>query len=147
MDRIKLTDDEARELIGLTKNTLINQIEFPTSGKTTEFIVQNSNTGKLFIISIYRGKRNKYKYNIVARIRIDNITLMELHINPTGVHSNPDGSKIQGNHWHIYSQQYGRKMAVKADKLDSEKFIDNTILLLRRFNVIEIPTIIAQIEF
>lgn len=82
-----------------------------------------------------------------ARIKKDGILLLELHINPGKVHPNPDGTKIIGSHWHIYTEEYGRQFAFPAENVQSDKFVENTILFLKRFNVIECPTINFQLEF
>lgn len=81
-----------------------------------------------------------------ARISKNNIMLLELHIDPGKPHMNPDGEKIVGSHWHIYSEEYGRKMAFPADDIDSTLFIENTIMFLDKFNVIEKPQINYQLE-
>lgn len=72
--------------------------------------------------------------------------LLELHINPSNIHTNPDGEKITGSHWHIYSEEYGRLWAFVAEDIESENFVDNAIIFLEKFNVIERPTINFQLE-
>ena len=72
--------------------------------------------------------------------------LLELHINPTTVHYNPDGEKIISSHWHIYTEEYGRLYAFPADNIQSDAFVENTIAFLTRFNVVEQPTIHYQLE-
>ena len=91
-------------------------------------------------------KINCLKYNIGARIVKNSILLLELHINPSNVHPNPDGEKVTGSHWHIYSEEYGRRWAFPAENIDSAEFIENTILFLKKFNVIESPTVNFQME-
>lgn len=71
---------------------------------------------------------------------------MELHMNPTGVHRNPDGEKIRGSHWHIYTEEFGRSFAFLADDIQSDSFVENTIYFLTKFNVIEKPNVICQLE-
>lgn len=62
------------------------------------------------------------------------------------MHANPDGKKITGSHWHIYSEEYGRTVAFPAENIISENFIENTIMFLDKFNVIEKPNISFQPE-
>lgn len=81
-----------------------------------------------------------------ARIEKNGIMLLELHINPSNIHSNPDGEKITGSHWHIYSEEYGRLWAFPAENIESGEFVINTILFLKRFNVIECPAVYFQAE-
>ena len=72
--------------------------------------------------------------------------MLELHIGPGNRHINPDGEIIEGSHWHIYSEQYGTSQAFPAEDMNSERFVENTISFLDRFNVIEKPEIYYQSE-
>lgn len=81
-----------------------------------------------------------------ARIKKDGILLLELHVNPGKVHPNPDGSKIIGSHWHIYTEEYGRQFAIPAEDIKSDNFVENTLLFLKKFNVIKQPNISFQLE-
>ena len=81
-----------------------------------------------------------------ARIKKDGILLLELHVNPGKVHPNPDGSKIIGSHWHIYTEEYGRQFAIPAEDVQSDNFVKNTLLFLEKFNVIKQPNISFQLE-
>lgn len=145
----EISQEEAERLICMLKDALVQAFEFPLMGNKREFEVEGIDSKDLFIISIYRGNINSLKYNISARIKLNNILLMELHINDTGVHLNPDGSKIKGSHWHIYSEKYGRKEAFPAEDFRSDDFVENTIAFLNKFNVINKPKIVyqGQIDF
>ena len=145
-DNNKLTQNEADELLQMLKRTLINSISFPEKGRSIEFDVKGDTNKELFTIKICRGKIDREKYDTGARIKKNGILLLELHINRTKIHINPDGSKIVGSHWHIYSEQYGRRMAFPAEDIESDKFVENTIMFLDRFNVIEKPTVNFQLE-
>ena len=81
-----------------------------------------------------------------ARIMKNGILLLELHMNPSNIHTNPDGEKITGSHWHIYSEEAGLLWAFPAEDLNSEQFVENTIIFLDKFNVIEKPEIRFQYE-
>ena len=146
MNAVKLTQDEAKRLLDMTKRSLIAEMNFPTRGKTKEFDVIGDTKKDVFSINIYRGKINAFKYDMGARIKKNGIMLLQLHINPSNVHVNPDGQKITGSHWHIYTEQYGRTFAFPADDINSDEFVDNTISFLNRFNVIEKPEILFQLE-
>ena len=76
----------------------------------------------------------------------DGIMLLELHVNPGKTHVNPDGRKIIGSHWHVYSEEYGRRQAFPADDIHSDHFVDNTLLFMEKFNIIEKPSINYQLE-
>lgn len=143
----KLTQEEADRLIDMLKTSLVETIDFPEKGKFVEFDLAGRDIKKdIFTAKIYRGKINRYKYDIGARIKKDGILLLELHIGDGLVHMNPDGVKLTGSHWHIYTEEYDRRMAVPADDVNSSEFIENTVLLLKRFHVIEEPTIHFQLE-
>lgn len=142
----KLTQEEAQRLLEMVKRSLISEINFPTRGTTKEFDVVGDTKADVFSINIFRAKISTFKYNIGARIKKNGIMLLELHINPTTVHSNPDGNKITGSHWHVYKEGFGRTYAFPADDIKAEKFVENTIAFLEKFNVVERPDIIFQLE-
>lgn len=146
MSADKLTQEEAQRLLEMIKRSLIDEISFPTRGTTKEFDVVGDTKADVFSINIYRAKIQPFKYNAGARIKKNGIMLLELHINPTTVHYNPDGEKITGSHWHIYKEGFGRTYAFPADDIEADKFVDNTIAFLEKFNVVERPNIIYQLE-
>lgn len=146
MGVVKLTQTEANSLLEMTKRSLIAEINFPTRGETKEFDVLGDTKKDVFSINIFRAKINPFKYNVGARIKKNGIMLLELHINPTNVHPNPDGEKIIGSHWHIYTEEYGRAFAFPAEDIENEKFVENTIAFLIKFNVVEKPNILFQLE-
>lgn len=142
----KLTEEEARRLIDMLKRSLIEVLDFPDRGMKTEFDVLGDTPKDVFTISIFRGRIQPQKYNIGARIKKNGTSLLELHINATNVHFNPDGEKITKNHWHIYTESYDRKFAIPAEDIREEAFVENTLLFLKKFHVIEPPEIHYQTE-
>lgn len=140
---IALSEKEARALIKEFKRCAKEEIEFPDAGQKKDFDAYSLDNRHQYTIHIYRGRLNPLKYNLSARLYSD--VLLELHINPTNRHMNPDGTLILSSHWHIYSEKYGLKEAHPAD-LDAKDFVDNTILFLKTFNVVnsELPHIIYQ---
>ena len=100
----KLTNAEARRLLDMTKRSLIAELDFPVRGDEKEFDVIGDTKKDVFSIKIYRGRIQPFKYNIGARIKKNGTMLLELHMNPSNVHYNPDGEKICGSHW-IYTQR------------------------------------------
>ncbi|QOV20541.1 hypothetical protein INP51_06250 [Blautia liquoris] len=143
----KLTQAEADKMLNMLKKTLLEEIEFPSKGKSIEFDVIGDTKKDIFTAKIYRGKINHLKYDFGARIKKDGILLLELHINPSSAHLNPDGKKIIGSHWHIYSEKYGRKLAFLAEDITSENFVENTLKFFKKFNIIEGPKVYCQEEF
>lgn len=102
---VKVSQEEANRLMNMLKYSLISEINFPLSGESAEFQVAGDRKQDIFVIHIFRGRINRLKYNIGARIMKNGILLLELHINPSNIHMNPDGEKIMGSHWHIYIEQ------------------------------------------
>lgn len=142
----KISQVEADELLRMLKEALVREITFPSSGQQVEFKVKGQTANNIFAVNIYRGKIQKLKYNIGARIEVNGTMLLELHIGATNTHFNPDGEKITGNHWHIFHDGLERKWAFPAEDIQSDKFVENTILFLEKFNVVEQPNIIYQQE-
>jgi len=146
MSDLKLSNLDARRLLAMTKRSLIAALDFPNRGEEEEFDVVGDTKQDVFTISIYRGKINPLKYSIGARIKINGTVLLALDISPTNVHYNPDGEKICGNHWHIYTEEHGRSVAFPAEDIHEEAFIENTLVFLTRFNVVEPPDVKYQLE-
>lgn len=143
---VTLSQTEADRLLNMLKRSLVSKVNFPLKREDVEFNVIGEEKQDVFAINIFRGKLNHLRYNIGARIIKNDVMLLELHINPSNAHINPDGEKIKGSHWHIYREGYGRLWAFPAEDINSELFIENTITFLNRFHVIEQPTIHQQIE-
>lgn len=141
MADIKLKQEEADRLIKMLKRSLIDEFKLPPAGSKKNFEVKGESDKDIFTIEIYSGNVNPLKKNFGAHIFKNSTLLLELHINPTGRHRNPDGELIKGNHWHIYREGYGRAYAILAEDITSTNFVDNTIKFLDKFNVIEKPEI------
>ena len=142
-----LSQEEAEAMLKMLKESLIENISFPDKGTSTQFNVVGNTDKDLFTIHIFRGKINATKYNLGARIKKNGIMLLELHINPSNVHINPDTEeKILGSHWHIYTQKYGRKFAFPAEDINKNDFVDTTIKFFDKFNIIKKPTVHYQEE-
>ena len=146
MSSAKLTQKEAETLLRMTKRSIEEKIEFPQKGRREEFHVVGDNKSDLFVISLYRSNYHPTKYEICARIKKNGTMLLELHINPTNVHPNPDGTKIFGSHWHVYTEGYGTTFAFPATDIHDEAFVENTINFFIKFNIIERPLIVYQAE-
>ena len=146
MAQNQLKQEEIEYLLSVLKTTLVDSVKFPTKGKSEQFEVKSTINNELFSIRIYRGNVNRTKYNLGAIIERNSIPLLELHIGSRNRHVNPDGVVIEGSHWHIYSEEHGRTQAFPAENIDSEEFVENTIVFLDKFNVIVKPEITVQLE-
>ncbi len=142
----KLTQSEIEKMLKMLKSTIEKEVALPSLGNFVEFQVVGESKKDLFGIKVYRGRIQKNKLNLGAQIKKNGIMLLELHINPTNVHINPDGEKIVGSHWHIYSEEYERRQAFPASDVFGNNFIDDTIAFLTEFNVVEKPHVSIQLE-
>lgn len=59
-------------------------------------------------LRIYRGEYEPSRFSISIRFRENNKHLLRLDINPSNVHENPDGTRIIGSHYHLYSNKFGK---------------------------------------
>ena len=66
-----LTEKEARALIEELKRCAEKKIEFPSVGQKQEFYTYSMDNRHQYTIHIYRGKINRLKYNISARLYSD----------------------------------------------------------------------------
>ena len=146
MSHINLSQQDIDNLLKMIKKSLADSVILPEKGKRKEFEVESVTDNSLFKVSIYRGKINGLKYDIVALIIKNGIPLLELHVQPTNRHVNPDGKLIEGSHWHIYTEEHGRKMAFPAVNIDDDDYVGNTLIFLDKFNVIEKPKVFYQCE-
>lgn len=142
----QIKQEEIERLLEVLKKALVNSINFPERGQSESFQVKAIASNDLFTVNIYRGNVNREKYNLGALIEKQGVPILELHIGPGNRHTNPDGTIIEGNHWHIYSELYGRAQAFPAEDIQNDKFVDNTILFLDKFHVIEKPEVYFQYE-
>lgn len=146
MSDLKLTNSEARRLLDMTKRSLIAALDFPNRGEAEDFDVIGDTKTDVFVIRIHRGNINPFKYSLGARIKKNGTILLELDIGPTNIHYNPDGEKICGDHWHVYTEEFGRSQAFPADDIRADSFIENTMAFLTKFNVVDPPEITYQLE-
>lgn len=142
----RIPQDEAERLISEVKQCLIDVLYAPEKGKQTVFQLQGRQTMQNYTVTIFRGNKNPGKYNYNARITVNNIVLLELHINPTNRHINPDGQIIIGSHWHIYKEGYDLRYAFPAKEVEEADFVNNTVLFLKKFGLLELPAIYDQLE-
>ena len=141
---VKLSRAEAERLIQMLKKALIDSFNFPEMDGKNTFQVQGDKASDMFTISVFRGKINAKKYSFNAIVSKNGTVLLGLDVSDTGAHLNPDGKKICGSHWHIYTEEHGRRFAVEAPDVNSDEFVENTIKFLDAFNVIKKPMINYQ---
>lgn len=136
--RFTLSQDEADRLIQETKHALEAMFRMPAAGEhNAEFHVAADADGEDFTIAVYQGTLNANRHSMSARITRLGVPLLRLCVNGSR-HTNPDGTKVGGTHWHIYVENEDDWNAYPA-VIDSPDFVDDTILLLDKFHVIRKP--------
>lgn len=134
--RFTLTQTEADLLIAETKRAVEKVVNMPAQGvHNAEFHVKSQEHS--FTIALYRGRINANKHTLSARISVSGIPLIRLCVNGS-THTNPDGTRVGGTHWHIYREGFDDSFADAAN-INSPDFVHDTILLLNKFHVIQKP--------
>lgn len=142
----KMTTEEAIKLIDMLKERVSqSKLYFPTLGKKIEFDVFAKENGTKFIININRGSINNKKCTYQGRTHINNLPLLRLDVT-NSFHINPDGTKIQGTHLHIYNEKNEMSEAIPFN-IESNDLYDYCIEFFKKFNILEDTcNIIYQME-
>lgn len=129
-----MTTEEAMELINLFKRLESGTFKIPIDGKM-EYNFLSTSTRSEFKVNVYRvTKASKISYS--GLLKGKNIMLIRLDITPNGKHRNPDGEIIEGNHLHIYSEEYGDRFAISFNS-DNDDVFDNCLDFFEMFNIID----------
>ena len=139
----KLTQNEADMLIEMLKESMEKVVKFPISKGKVEFEARGQDKKDTFIVNISRKGINSQGASYQGRHPRSGEILLRLDINPTAVHLNPDGEKIEGSHIHIYSEEFGARFAMPFDTED-KNLRDLCMEFFDRFNLIEQPEIDYQ---
>ncbi len=132
----KMTTAEAITLIRIMKQRVEKTIlEFPEPGMKLEFNVFAQKIGKKFIVSIRRGNIDKYKCTYQGRTYLNNIPLLRLDIT-NSFHINEDGTKICGNHLHIYNEITEMREAIPFD-IENKNLYQYCLEFFKKFHVIQ----------
>ena len=143
---IKLTQKEADMLIDMLKKTVQKEIIFPQTKGRVEFDVEGDKREDIFAINISRKGINAAGATYQGRVRTGSgAILMRLDVNPTGIHSNPNGEKITGSHLHIYSEEHDMSLAIPFD-IGNKDLHELCYSFFKRFNIIESPSVIFQLR-
>lgn len=137
MNDYKLSTEEAKELIELIKNIIGEKsIKFPKTGENLELYVDAINTKDKFIINIRHSKDNSKKCTYQGRTKINNIPLMRIDIGSNLVHMNTDGTKIKGNHIHIYNETTEMDDAIPFEE-NNEDLYKLCMIFFDKFNILK----------
>ena len=132
----KMTTEEAKKLIDMLKEKVSQtNLNFPTLGKKMEFDVFAKEDGTKFIVNINRGSIDNKKCTYQGRTYINSIPLLRLDVT-NSFHRNPDGTKIQGTHLHIYNEENELSEAIPCN-INSNDLYDYCIEFFKEFNIIK----------
>lgn len=135
-ENFKLTTEEALRLIDLLKEKVTEtSINFPKAGNKIEFDVIAIENKNKFTINIYRGSINKQKCTYQGRTAINNIPLLRLDVTKSS-HINPDGTKIEGTHLHIYREENDINYAIPFN-IDNPNLYAYCLSFFEKFNLIK----------
>lgn len=145
-DNFKMTTEEAIKLIDMLKERVNNTtLKFPTVGEKIEFEVYAIEEGKKFIININRGAIDNKKCTYQGRTYINSIALLRLDVT-NSFHINPDGTKIQGPHLHIYNEENEMREAIPFN-IENPNLYDYCLDFFKKFNlIVENSGILYQME-
>ena len=143
---IKLTTDEALKLIKELKERVMEaSLQFPKLGDKLEFNVYAQRDGSKFLVNITRGSIDKKKCTYQGRTYINSVPLLRLDIT-NSIHMNSDGTKIIGNHLHIYNENTEMREAIPFD-VTSLDLYGYCLQFFKKFNILEEScNIIYQME-
>lgn len=132
----KLTTKEAKILIEMLKERVIETtLKFPNLGKKLEFDVFAQKNGTKFVVNISRGSISKNKCSYQGRTYINSTPILRLDITDS-YHRNSDGTKISGNHLHIYNEETYMGEAIPFD-VNRDDLYDYCLEFFKLFNIIE----------
>lgn len=134
-ENIKLTTEEAMRLIGLLKYKIEKPtIQFPHLGEKLQFEALSSTSSDKFTVNITRSSHNKAKCTYQGRTS-NNIPIMRLDVGTNITHINSDGTKIIGNHLHIYDAETDMLDAIEFNTCSPDLY-KNCIEFFKKFNLI-----------
>ena len=112
-----------------------SNLSFPQLGKKLEFDVFTKDDGTRCIININRGSINKEKCTYQGRTYINSTPLLRLDITNSS-HINSDGTKITGNHLHIYNEDTEMSDAIPFN-IDNPDLYKYCLEFFKKFNIIK----------
>lgn len=135
-DNYKLTTEDAKKIIDALKEKVNDSnLIFPSLGKKIEFDVFVKEDGSKCIVNIYRGSVDKKKCTFQGRTYMNSIPLLRLDITNSS-HINSDGTKIIGNHLHIYNEETEMLDAIPFD-INRPDLYEYCLEFFKKFNIIQ----------
>ena len=135
-DNFKLTTKEAIELIDMLKRKVIEtDLVFPGKGQKIEFDVYAEKQRTRFVVNIYRSGKNDKKCTYQGRTYLNSTPILRLDITDS-THINSDGTKIRGNHLHIYNEKTEMLDAIPFNVEDADLY-EYCLQFFEKFNILK----------
>ncbi len=134
-DNYKLTTEQAKKIIDALKEKVNkSNLTFPSMGEKLEFDVFVKDEGTKCIVNIFRSSISKEKCTFQGRTYMNSTPIMRLDIT-NSTHINSDGTKIIGNHLHIYNEKTEMLDAIPFD-VNRADLYEYCLEFFKRFNII-----------
>ncbi|MFN8355452.1 MAG: hypothetical protein U0Y10_13430 [Spirosomataceae bacterium] len=91
--------------------------------------IKSTSSKDFFCLDFYRGTFKVQKYTYNHRYKQ---TLAIFRFDSYGIHTNPDGQKIEGFHIHVYKEGFGDKFAYPASEFGIKES-DTMEIILEKF--------------
>lgn len=110
---------EANQLIGMSKEFVQDAIPWPEHGKKISYTIKSKDETQNFIVDI----------NNLGRIELRSLTFQNRYTKEIILiradfgrkqHANPDDTIISGNHIHIYREGFGTSWAYEMSKIPQQ---------------------------
>lgn len=134
-----MTEELAEHLIKMLKKVVDNKdVIIPQLGDKTYVNIEPSkevDCSDKFLIQIFKSKRDLEKCSFSAMYLPTKEQLLRIDVGGAP-HTNPDGTKISGNHMHIFVDGNEVRYAMEFDT-KNKNLVQIAIEFLKKFNVID----------
>ena len=138
-----LSQEMFERLHAMPKKYFGERLDYPSAGQKLTFEVKSMDDEESFTIDVLVSRMTLNKVTHQERYR-KTIPLVRLDINASQ-HINPDGTRISGNHIHLYREEYGDSYAIELpDDFDISSKYSMLVSFLHYSNVIEPTKIVTR---
>ena len=141
-----MTTQEAENIIAMLKKMVERYLMLPESGEKKDYKIETLDNKYEFVLNVSRTSRIKEKKcTYIVRTKDTGINLLRLDVNGPP-HKNPDHTIIDCPHLHVFKEEFEDRNLPYAIpfEVDSEDLSEACIKFLKKFNVIDIPTMTEQ---
>lgn len=147
---VPLTQIVANSLLGLEKYCVDPEKvwHYPRPGTTIEVPLKSADGREFFSLDVEKHRISLSKFKVQSRARRTWVLARLDFGGPP--HQNPDGSRIDGSHLHIYNEEYGDKVAIPLSELPEfcgaagmEELVDRFMTFC---HVVERPKLQKEVE-